>query len=85
MAELDAGGPSYDRLQFMSRHDALQLDELRRCLVRGLSGLVLKKKRLRTLISFLEVLSRPEDWFLGGECFVQGCQAWRAPAAEGTG
>ena len=33
---------------------------------RGLSGLVLLRLRLLTLISFVEVLSLPGVWFLGG-------------------
>ena len=64
-----------ERVQFMSRQDAFQLDEsldAGESFVHGLSGLVLLGQRLLTLTSSVGVLFRAEVWLLGGGLHCSG-------------
>ena len=77
-----------ERLQFMSRHDAVQLDESLGAGDVSRAWLVWPGAAEAALVDayqFCGVLSQPEVWFLGGRVLCLGSSGfWRSQGAEGS-
>ena len=77
-----------DRLQFMSRHDAIQLDESLDADEVSRAWLVWSRAAgtaLADAYQFCGAPSRPEVWLLVEGCFVPGCQAWGLKVRKARG